>query len=152
VVELYFAEHDNPLRLQGQYYDPEIGMCYNLNRYYHPQLGCFVSQDPVRLAGGLNIYAYAPNVWTWVDPLGLACEEVERGMAAVQKDLDDFAGSIGHAKRSMAAQPSHASHWNKLKRKIGALIRREGQEAVPDEAAIAEMGEMIAHVDEILGG
>ncbi|WP_240153825.1 HNH/endonuclease VII fold putative polymorphic toxin, partial [Erwinia amylovora] len=27
---------------------------------------------PVGLAGGLNLYAYAPNPYGWVDPLGLA--------------------------------------------------------------------------------
>ncbi|EFM2061330.1 hypothetical protein HCQ42_001698 [Escherichia coli] len=28
---------------------------------------------PIGLAGGLNLYAYAPNPLVWIDPLGLAC-------------------------------------------------------------------------------
>ncbi len=63
-----------PLRFQGQYFDPETDLCYNRHRYYDPQICSFISQDPLGLAAGENIYAYAPNVWGWVDPLGLACE------------------------------------------------------------------------------
>ncbi len=80
-----------PLRFQGQYYDAETGLHYNRFRYYDPDAGRFISQDPVGLAGGLNLYAYAPNPLTWIDPLGLTkCKpsspssmqkEVERGQA-----------------------------------------------------------------------
>jgi uncharacterized protein RhaS with RHS repeats len=35
-------------------------------------LGIFVSQDPIGLAGGTNVYAYAPNPSGWIDPLGWA--------------------------------------------------------------------------------
>jgi hypothetical protein len=31
----------------------------------------FTSQDPLGLSAGENLYAYAPNVWQWIDPLGL---------------------------------------------------------------------------------
>ena len=30
-----------------------------------------MSQDPIGLAGGVNLYQYAPNPLSWVDPLGL---------------------------------------------------------------------------------
>jgi RHS repeat-associated protein len=60
-----------PLRLQGQYWDQEIGLCYNRYRYFDPHICSFISQDPIGLAGGDNVYAYGPNVWGWVDPLGL---------------------------------------------------------------------------------
>ncbi|EOG1984746.1 RHS repeat-associated core domain-containing protein [Proteus mirabilis] len=48
-------------------------MHYNTFRYYAPDLGRFTQQDPIGLAGGINLYAYAPNPLTWVDPLGLSC-------------------------------------------------------------------------------
>ncbi len=62
----------NPIRFQGQYYDEETGLHYNRHRYYDPDAGRFISRDPIGLAGGINVYAYAPNPVTWVDPLGLA--------------------------------------------------------------------------------
>ncbi|WP_459474536.1 RHS repeat domain-containing protein, partial [Erwinia amylovora] len=64
--------YDQPLRYAGQYADSETGLHYNLFRYYEPDVGRFTTQDPVGLAGGLNLYAYAPNPYGWVDPLGLA--------------------------------------------------------------------------------
>ncbi|MCQ8895784.1 DUF6531 domain-containing protein [Limnobacter humi] len=73
------VEEQNPaackLRFQGQYWDEESGLHYNLNRYYDPQTGQFISQDPIGLAGGLNLYQYAPNPVTWVDPWGLSSKE-----------------------------------------------------------------------------
>ncbi|NIE52507.1 type IV secretion protein Rhs [Pantoea sp. Ap-870] len=60
-----------PLRYQGQYYDAETGLHYNRFRYYDPDAGRFISQDPIGLAGGLNLYQYAPNPLAWIDPLGL---------------------------------------------------------------------------------
>ena len=31
-----------------------------------------MNQDPIRLEGGENLYAFAPNVSSWIDPLGLS--------------------------------------------------------------------------------
>ncbi|WP_033851964.1 RHS repeat-associated core domain-containing protein, partial [Yersinia wautersii] len=35
-------------------------------------VGRFITPDPIGLAGGLNLYQYAPNPLGWIDPLGLA--------------------------------------------------------------------------------
>jgi len=61
-----------PLRYAGQYADSETGLHYNLFRYYDPQVGRFTVQDPIGLEGGWNLYQYAPNPLSWVDPLGLS--------------------------------------------------------------------------------
>jgi RHS repeat-associated protein len=42
------------------------GLMYYRNRYYSPRLSRFVSEDPIGLAGGDNLYAYVGG-----DPLGL---------------------------------------------------------------------------------
>ncbi len=62
-----------PIRFQGQYEDAETGLFYNRFRYYAPDEGCYVHQDPIRLAGGLNLSSYVPAPNSWIDPLGLAC-------------------------------------------------------------------------------
>ena len=40
-------------------------------RYYEPEAGRFVNQDPIKLLGGEHLYGFAPNALAWVDPLGL---------------------------------------------------------------------------------
>ena len=60
------------LRMQGQYLDRETGLHYNLFRYYDPDSGRFTQPDPIGLAGGINLYQYAPNALGWVDPWGLS--------------------------------------------------------------------------------
>lgn len=60
-----------PLRYAGQYADSETGLHYNLFRYYDPQVGRFIVQDPIGLNGGWNLYQYAPNPLGWIDPWGL---------------------------------------------------------------------------------
>ena len=62
---------DCPFRYQGQYEDSETGLYYNRFRYYDPQVGQYISADPLGLWGGLNLYAYVGNTLAWVDPLGL---------------------------------------------------------------------------------
>ncbi|OJT23211.1 hypothetical protein BO221_20300 [Archangium sp. Cb G35] len=61
-----------PWRWPGQYEDPETGLYYNGARYYDPASGCYASQDPLRLAGGLALYDYVDNPVTSIDPLGLS--------------------------------------------------------------------------------
>jgi RHS repeat-associated protein len=67
----YISKLENRLRFQGQYADFETGLHYNRFRYYSPGQGCFITQDRIRLLGGDNLAAYAPNPVCWVDPFGL---------------------------------------------------------------------------------
>ena len=61
-----------PFRLQNQYCDAETGLHYNFFRYYDPNSGRFINQDPIGLWGGDNFYWFAPNSSAWIDVLGLA--------------------------------------------------------------------------------
>ncbi|SFP34290.1 RHS repeat domain-containing protein, partial [Pseudomonas sp. NFPP28] len=72
ITRLDIGKVDNPLRFQGQYFDQESGLHYNRHRYYNPDVGRYLTPDPVKLAGGINAYQYVPNPTGWVDPLGLS--------------------------------------------------------------------------------
>ncbi|MGK4003963.1 RHS repeat-associated core domain-containing protein [Sorangium sp. So ce1036] len=59
-------------RFPGQYEDEETGLFYNRYRYYDPELGRYISPDPIRLQGSLHAYAYAGNrPDSAIDPDGL---------------------------------------------------------------------------------
>jgi RHS repeat-associated protein len=77
-------EVEQPLRLQGQYFDTETGLAYTRFRYYCPETGGFISQDPLGLEPGENVYSFAPNTQRWADPLGLACKNVAKEAASWQ--------------------------------------------------------------------
>ena len=67
-----------PFRLQNQYADRETGLHYNFFRYYEPDAGRFVNQDPIGLEGGKNFYSYSSNTTKWIDILGLCVKEAEK--------------------------------------------------------------------------
>lgn len=47
-------------------------MYYNRFRFYDPNVGCYISQDPIRLLGNNpTFYGYVRDLNLWLDPLGL---------------------------------------------------------------------------------
>lgn len=72
------------IRMAGQYYDAESGLFYNINRYYNPSFGRYISSDPIGLEGGPNTYNYA-NVSPvmFIDPEGLNAGLFVVGGAAI---------------------------------------------------------------------
>ncbi|HCQ6997709.1 TPA: hypothetical protein OL686_004624, partial [Escherichia coli] len=52
--------------------------------------------------GGLNLYQYAPNPLSWIDPLGLKCGEPEKNVLYHYTDDDGLAGIL----RSKEIRPS----------------------------------------------
>ncbi len=76
ITRLDIGKIDNPLRFQGQYFDQESGLHYNRHRYYNPDVGRYLTPDPVKLAGGINAYQYVPNPTGWIDPLGLSSKDI----------------------------------------------------------------------------
>jgi RHS repeat-associated protein len=61
-----------PLAFAGQYRDTATGLHYNLQRYYNPSSGRYLSPDPLGPLASTNAYAYADsNPRSGIDPLGL---------------------------------------------------------------------------------
>lgn len=56
----------------GRENDGSTGLYYYRARYYSPQFGRFISEDPLELGGGTNFYAYVGgNPISYRDPLGM---------------------------------------------------------------------------------
>ena len=61
-----------PFKYQGQYEDAETGLYYNRFRYYDPNAGSYISQDPIGLAGGNpTLYACVKDSNNEIDVYGL---------------------------------------------------------------------------------
>ena len=61
-----------PFKYQGQYYDNEVELCYNRFRYYHPETGRYISEDPIGFDSGIyNFYKYVSDSNSIVDIFGL---------------------------------------------------------------------------------
>ncbi|MFD3483256.1 RHS repeat-associated core domain-containing protein [Streptomyces sp. NPDC058665] len=64
------ASSTNPYTFTGRESDG-TGLLYYRNRYYDPESGRFISQDPIGYAGGTNLYQYAlSSPTTYTDPTG----------------------------------------------------------------------------------
>jgi RHS repeat-associated protein len=77
---------EQPLRYPGQYADGGTGLHYNTFRYYDPDVGRYVSQDPIGLLGGENVYSYADNPTGGADPLGWCSTTLGKNMGAKTGD------------------------------------------------------------------
>ena len=121
-----------PFRLQNQYADRETGLHYNFFRYYEPDAGRFVNQDPIGLMGGSNFYNYSPNVQAWVDLYGLSsgCNDGDEKDSKLinQKELKRILDKIGtdpHAFKADYVGKRAVSHYDVYKQnKTGELLLR----------------------------
>jgi RHS repeat-associated protein len=50
-----------PHRFSTKYFDSETGQYYYGHRYYSPELGRWLSRDPIVEEGGVNLYAFVAN-------------------------------------------------------------------------------------------
>jgi RHS repeat-associated protein len=74
------------------------GLLYRRNRYYDPGSGRFTQEDPIGLAGGLNLYGYAGgdpvNFW---DPFGLnPCEQSSAWTDCLALAIANWGGENGN--------------------------------------------------------
>ena len=61
----------NPYQFSTKEYEADWSLNYYLYRFYSPELGRFINQDPIGFAGGLNWYQYAAgNPIMYGDPSG----------------------------------------------------------------------------------
>ena len=119
------------LRMQGQYLDRETGLHYNLFRYYDPDSGRFTQQDPIGLAGGINLYQYAPNALSWIDPWGLSkCKSFDRNKVLKNIEASKLARSSSNFSKMNEWPPNRGFLGQSVKYTLlpGSRIDRYGHE------------------------
>ena len=106
-----------PFLYQGQYYDFETGLCYNRFRYYSPETGSYISQDPIGLEGNNpNLYAYVEDSNWWVDRFGLDCSNYKA------RDINDEKNWNGCEKFAVNLQKKIGGDIHRIKPKFGSFL------------------------------
>ncbi len=97
-VTLADSAHAVEFAFHGQFLDEETGY-YNYGyRYYSPQIGRWLSKDPIEERGGNNLYIFAGNNGIGsMDLLGL------------QAEYDSFTTAVEHAATSTKAETTRSS-------------------------------------------
>ncbi len=96
----------NPWRFPGQYEDAETGLYYNRFRYYDPELGRYLSEDPIGLSGGVALFGYVYDPLVWLDVLGLSgCKaRAKQNLRDLGLDGVELAGaSLNRGRRQLLA-------------------------------------------------
>jgi RHS repeat-associated protein len=90
----------NPSRRAGEHWQGTLlnekrdasGLLYRRNRYYDPATGRFTQEDPIGLAGGVNLYGFANgDPVSYSDPYGLCPESLRTANDRCPGNL-----SVGH--------------------------------------------------------
>jgi RHS repeat-associated protein len=82
----------NPFRFTGRELDSETNLYYFRARYSDSNIGRFISEDPIRFAGGINFYAYVANFPVqFTDPFGLIPRQAPQGLLGQLQNI--FPGS-----------------------------------------------------------
>ena len=112
----------------------EGGAVYMRTRFYDPQSGRFVSEDPINILGGLNLYAYVENQpASYVDPAGFDRQNSGYSDFQVLKEASETAVAISKVPNCFADLLN-----------LGESLITEGIAylyAGPENAAIAKKGE-----------
>jgi RHS repeat-associated protein len=114
-----------PFRYQGQYEDEETGLYYNRFRYYSPEEGMYLSQDPIGLAGNNpTLYGYVRDTNVRLDFLGLNDCAFDSGASFLitGDDYDKYIKNATHVGRPDGQFVSPASQIDDLLKRANGDI------------------------------
>jgi RHS repeat-associated protein len=149
----------NPFNFQGLPRDPETGFVYMRNRYYDPELGRFITVDPLVYVDGPNAYGFAVNdPVNGSDPLGLLdlpfCARYQLFCAGVASGLRDFVkAAVSTPVRLWRADQSEWSakfqaygkggygEWRRVSREATKVHNEAFKEMVPGVGSGRRLGE-----------
>jgi RHS repeat-associated protein len=91
---------ETPFRLLGQYHDGETGLCFTRFRYFDPEVGRWLSPDPLGVAGGRNLFGFDGSPSVDVDPLGL-CNANSRARQLRERVLNAVTEELGITRKEL---------------------------------------------------
>ena len=88
---------EQPFKFSAEYTDTETNLVYYNFRYYNPELGRWLSRDPIEEYGGWNIYCFIDNdSINYTDFLGLKIKVC--GTDAEKKEINDMIKKLKDSK------------------------------------------------------
>lgn len=93
----------NPFRYTAREFDSETTLYYYRARYYSPQIGRFLNEDPISFRGGINLYTYVSNApITFTDPRG-TCPQMPDSVSKWHLDCERSAPGVQMSKEKKCA-------------------------------------------------
>ena len=100
---------EQPYAYTGRELDPESGLYYYRARYYDPNIGRFLQQDPIKLFGGMNLYRYVrDNPTNGTDSSGLDPSLPSSGVGSSSSKPESM---IGGPAGSIICQDGNHEVW-----------------------------------------
>ena len=132
-VDFLFAGESGYITEYSDEQNPGVALLYLQQRYYDPDVGRFLTPDPIGFAGGLNLYAYCGNdPVNNVDPSGL-CQQCATGKAGgLDLSCNDYWPPIGGNKvpggcgRSGGSRAGRGAAVGAAPRGGGGFVARTG--------------------------
>jgi RHS repeat-associated protein len=91
--------------------DESTGLSYFGARFYDPEVGRFITQDPVK--SGRNWFAYClNNPLRYIDPLGLDTETTETSETTITTVTEDITDDKGNIVGTVTTKTATAKHGN----------------------------------------
>jgi len=80
----------------GREIDSDLGLIFYRARWYDPQQGRFISEDPIGFQGGMNFYGFVENSpVNYIDPWGLrSCKEILKDVWNAFNELNGRANDL----------------------------------------------------------
>jgi RHS repeat-associated protein len=121
----------------GREWDASAQLYYSRARYYDAQLGRFISEDPIGLLGGFNLYQYAESSpVVYVDRFGLSpsgnwgpdnpnCPKI---LAQIQRMMSELGRMSVERKAPRFTLPptmeqNHRDKWDEYRRRLKRKLR-----------------------------
>jgi hypothetical protein len=88
-----------------------VGTLYRRNRQYDPSTGRFTQEDPIGLAGGMNLYGFAAgDPVNYADPFGLCPNPLAQGLGSLMCAIQDLIGGITKGPGILAHEIATSPH------------------------------------------
>ncbi|HEC76585.1 MAG TPA: hypothetical protein ENI33_04930, partial [Thermoplasmatales archaeon] len=129
---------NNPYRFKGREWDAEVGLYYYRNRYYDAEIGRFITQDPIGLKGGINLYTYVNNnPINFIDPFGLetkSTKALEEKIKELEEEIKSAEEALEEVNEEIKKLEEDIEKLTQLIDALGKDIERQRGE-YPEKAA-----------------